>query len=439
MIDSEDGQGVSWAMDCIAAGHDVKMFIKPHPDGTRQTAGDGYVPKVADYHKWLTWADLIFPTGNASYMQERDKLIEEGFPIFGAGTLGTKLEIDRAFAMKLLERKGVEMIPYHEFNNLTEAQAFIHKNGGMYVVKTLGSEADKSLTHVPSHKDYAEQEIISMFDKWKKQGKMNGKIMLQEFWPGIEVGVSCFFGPGGWSKWRNTNFEHKKLLSKNFGPNTGEMGTVTYFSESSKIFDKFMLPMTEYLHAVNYVGDLAVNCIVNGKGGMGFLEWTARSGWPYWHGVQETIKSDPAEWMLDLINGKDTIQVSTDVCVMLVMAHPNFPYTSHKNKDAENIPVFGITPENKKHLHFVDMKIGKGPLLKGENIVYGDMPVTSGEYAMVISGKGKTVRLASKKAYDIADYIGLPGKIVRDDVGEKLRTSLPELHKHGIATEIEYE
>lgn len=439
IIDTEDGQGVSFGKRCTEAGHSVKLFIKPHPDGSRQTAGDGYVPKVNDYHPHLKDADLIVPTGNASFMAERDALVSEGFPIFAGGTLGVKLEIDRAFAMKLLERKGLEMIPYYEFKDLTEAQDFIHKHGGMYVVKTVGSESDKSLTHVPSRIEYAEQEMIAMFDKWKKQGKMKGKIMLQEFWPGIEVGISCYFGPGGWGQWKNINFEFKKLCSRNFGPATGEMATCIQFVKKSRLFDELLEPITEYLHATNYVGDIAANSIVNDKGKIGFLEYTARCGWPFEHGVQELIKGDPAQWKIDMINGKDTMEVYPDACTMLVMGQPNFPYTAHKNKDAENIPIFGITPENQKHLHYVDVKVGRGPILKNGNIEYGEMPVTSGEYVMVISEKAKTINESAKKAYEIAEFIGLPNKICRDDAGEKLEKQLPKLHKHGIATEINFE
>ena len=425
ILDTEGGQGLDFAMRCQDAGHEVKLFINPQPTGST-TEGVGIVPRVSDYRPYLKWADLIFPTGNATFMKERDKLIEQGFPIFGAGTLGVKLEIDRKFAMSLLERHGVKMIPYHEFNNLDEAQAFLKKNGGMYVVKTLGSEEDKSLTHVPSHKDYADEEMIHIFDKWKKEGKMKGKVLLQEFWPGIEVGISCFFGPGGWCQWKNLCFEHKKLMSHNYGPATGEMGTVIQYVKESKIFDEMLLPITEYLHAVNYVGDIAVNCIVNDKGEIGFLEYTCRAGWPHWHIVQEIHKGDPAQWMLDLIDGKDTLKVSTDVCVGLVVAHPDFPYTKYRNEKAEGVPLLGI--KDKEHMHFVAVRKGKKSEFE-----------TAGEYVMVVANTGKTVKEAMKKAYEIADYVGLPNKIIRDDVGEKLEKYLPKLHQLGIAKEMNFE
>ena len=429
IIDTEAGQGVSFGMDCIAAGHDVKLYIHPFPDGTRRTAGDGLVPRVNDYHPWLKWATLIFPTGNSMFLKERDALIEAGFPIFGGGTLGCKLELDRMFAMQTLERLGVDLgIPYTVHDNLDQAQKQVEKKGGMVVVKPLnGAVEDKALTHVPSHEDYAAQEVLDVFDKWRKGGGIKGKIMLQDFFPGVEVGVSCFFGPGGWSQWKNLCWEHKKLLSSNFGVNTGEMGTVVQYVKESVIFDKFLAPITEYLHATSFCGDIAVNCIVRKDGAIGFLEYTARAGWCHWHGVQELHKGDPAAWMLDCVDGKDSLKVYTDPCVMLVVAQPNFPYTKNRNQAAEGIPILGLTPDNLKHMHFAEVRRGQDGRI-----------VTAGEYIGVVSEKAPTIKEAAKKAYEIAKYIHVPGKIVRDDVSEKLEERLPELWKHNIAKEVRY-
>lgn len=429
ILDSEGGQGTDFSMRCVAAGHDVKLWINPYKDGTRRSAGDGLVPRVSDYHPHLRDADIIFPTGNAYGMKERDKLIEEGFPIFGTGSLGCKLELDRVFAMKLLERHGVKMIPYHEFPTLDAAQAFLKKNKGMWVIKPAdGGNPDKSLTFVPSHEDYAEEEINGVLEKWKKNGKGGMKIILQEFSPGIEVGASCFFGPGGWSKHINLCFEHKKYMSRNFGPNVGEAGTIVQYVSESKIFDTMLLPFTEYLHAVNYVGDIAVNCIVNKNGDMGFLELTCRAGWPHWNLVQELHKGDPATWMLDLINGKDSLEVYGDACCGLVITIPNFPATVDRNIAAEGIPILGLNDDNLKHIHFCEARKAKNSKIE-----------TAGEYVCVISEKAKTVAKAAEKAYKIAQYIGLPNKQCRDDIGRKLEHSLPDLHKYGIATEMSYE
>jgi phosphoribosylamine--glycine ligase len=217
------------------------------------------------------------------------------------------------------------------------------------------------------------------------------------------------------------------MMSHNFGPNIGEAGTIVAYTQDSILFDTFLAPVAEYLHAVGHVGDIAVNCIVKEDGSMGFLEYTVRTGWPHWNLVQELHKGDPAQWMKDLLDGKDTMEVYEGVCCGLVVTIPNFPFSKGRNKDAEGIQVLGLNDKNTPHIHFCEARKGK----KGIE--------TAGEYVCVISEKAKTVKEAALKAYRIADYIGLPNRMVRDDIGRKLKDTLPMLHKYGIATEVNYE
>ena len=60
--------------------------------------------------------------------------------------------------------------------------------------------------------------------------------MLQDFIEGIEVGISAWMGSEGFLKPKNINFEFKKLMSDDYGPATGEMGTVCKYVSTSKLF-----------------------------------------------------------------------------------------------------------------------------------------------------------------------------------------------------------
>jgi phosphoribosylamine---glycine ligase len=51
---------------------------------------------------------------------------------------------------------------------------------------------------------------------------------------------------------------------------------------------------------------------------------------------------------------------------------------------------------------------------------------------------GKTVKQACERAYKTVKEIHIPNMQFRDDVGEKLEKELPELQKHGFATEFKY-
>jgi phosphoribosylamine-glycine ligase len=157
------------------------------------------------------------------------------------------------------------------------------------------------------------------------------------------------------------------------------------------------------------------------------LEFTAaRWGFPHFSIVQETHK-EPCQWMLDLINGKDTLKASLLPTIGIIMCHPNFPYTKGRNQKAEGVKILGLTEENMKHIKFVEVRKVKG---KYES---------AGEYLMVINGSGKTIHDAMVKAYDIAKYVKVPNPIVRDDVGEKMKDNLPIFQKFGIMEGLNYE
>src|SRR5476649_2056643 len=47
------------------------------------------------------------------------------------------------------------------------------------------------------------------------------------------------------------------------------------------------------------------------------------------------------QWMLDLLNGSDTLEVKENVCcVSVVIAIPDFPYSHLTNKEVSGIPVY---------------------------------------------------------------------------------------------------
>jgi len=52
-----------------------------------------------------------------------------------------------------------------------------------------------------------------------------------------------------------------------------------------------------------------------------------RPGWPLFQIQQALHKGDPAEWMLDLLDGKDTLKVSKDIACGVVVSIPDYPYS----------------------------------------------------------------------------------------------------------------
>jgi phosphoribosylamine-glycine ligase len=146
------------------------------------------------------------------------------------------------------------------------------------------------------------------------------------------------------------------------------------------------------------------------------------------------------EWMKDLIDGKDTLSVSTKIAVGVVMAHGDFPHETTGPEPWADFPIYGIDDENWDHLHFQQVKQSKGFLWNAGKLTRPQMTLTAGTYVMVVSGSGRTVISAHEAAYAVAWGLKWPSNIVfRTDIGKRLEAQLPELQKHGFAEGMIYE
>ena len=294
--------GLSMAMCFQEAGHEVRIYY------TKKDCmiGDGIVPIVADWRPSMDWADLIVMTTNIEIADSLQPYFNKGYPIFGANKKAAELELDRGVGQDALESARVETLPYEVFNNFDKAIEYVKKHGLRYVSKPWGGDSDKSLSYVSREP----ADMVVKLEHWKANGKMKGEFVLQEVMDGVEMAVGGWFGPGGWSKWWNENWEEKRLFNEGLGPNTGEAGTIMRYTKRSKLADEILIPMTDQLHELGYVGYCDVNCIIGEDGTPWPLEFTMRFGWPHMQLAMNLHKGDPAEWMLNLINGKNTLDCS---------------------------------------------------------------------------------------------------------------------------------
>ena len=111
-----DGVGLAFSMDCLTAGHSVRLWI-PKKGGQRQDTGDGLVERPADWQPSMKWADIIVMTDNSHLRTDLKPYFTAGFPIFGANDQSAELELDRAIGQEVLESNGVDTLPYETFSN----------------------------------------------------------------------------------------------------------------------------------------------------------------------------------------------------------------------------------------------------------------------------------------------------------------------------------
>jgi phosphoribosylamine---glycine ligase len=429
------GAALDWAMMCQDWGHEVRMWMALTKENKRNKVGDGIVPKVQEWKSSMKWADLVFLTDNISCLKELEPYRKAGYPIFGPSYEAAKLELDREMGQEAFKKAGIKVMDSTEFDNYDDAIKHVLKTMDRYVSKPSG-DADKALSYVSK----SPADMIFMLQRWKQMGKNKAPFILQKFNPGIEMAVGGWFGPAGWSKWFCENFEHKKLMAGDNGQNTGEMGTCLRYVKDSKLAEEMLKPLTSMLHKIGYTGYLDVAVIIDGDGKPWPLEFTCRPGWPCFVIQTALHNGDPAEWMLDLLQGRDTLQVNDEIATGVVVAIPDFPYGNKPKEEVTGFPIYGVDHMLTEDIKLCEVMRGVAPLEVDGKITNAEMYVTAGDYVLVAAGTDYTVEGSAKRAYRAIKKAEIPNSPMwRIDIGKRLKEQLPALQDHNYATSWKYE
>jgi phosphoribosylamine-glycine ligase len=228
LIIDDGAEALDFCLLCKRFGHDIKWYVPP--DGKDTLVGKGYLKREADWEKWMDWADLIFLTDNTKMLRQLSKYRKRGYPVFGPTFEGAQLELDREKGQEMFEKHGIKIMPFEKFSDTAKAEKYVLANMKRYVCKPCG-DAAKEMSYVSK----SPADMIFMLRRWKELGKIKGDFILQEFVPGIEIAVGGWLGPMGFANYFCENFEHKKLMDQEKGPNTGEMGC---YSDDSEVLTK---------------------------------------------------------------------------------------------------------------------------------------------------------------------------------------------------------
>lgn len=435
LVIDQDACGLPFSLACLDAGHEVRLW-QPPPKSGKILIGRGLVDLVEEWRPSMRWADMIVMTDNSRFGAEIEPFFKKGFPIFGCNQQAAELELDREVGQRVLEQSGIKCLPFETFTSYTKAIEYVRKTGKTYVCKPWGGNPDKSLSYVSK----SPADMIFKLERWNRTNKLKGKFLLQEKIDGCEMAVGGWLGSDGWCAAINENWEEKRLMNDGLGVNTGEMGTVMRYTKKSQLFKDVLEPCTEQLLALGYVGYVDMNCMIAEDGTPCPLEFTMRFGWPHFNLCMTLHKGDPAEWMAGLLEGKDLLRTSSDVCVGVVMAHGDFPYGNFDQEDVAGYPLTGITAGKLKNLRLSGVQWLEAPVMAAGKVVTRETYCTAADYVCIATGTGPTVEAARESCYDLAWSIDWPSnRMFRTDIGKRLEEGLPILQKHGYATGMEYD
>lgn len=429
-----DSNGLDVLMRARQYGHEVMWWDKKKKDGSDRRSGEGIIPKLRDFDalrkKWIGWADLIWLCGNTSYMDLLEPYRLMGYPIYGGGVESALWESDRTVGQRIMKECGLAIIPYKEFTDYDSAIAYVRREGKPFVSKPSG-DADKALSYVAN----SAADLVYMLQYWKENPKYVADakafgFILQEKKVGCEMGVGGWYGPGGWSAAIEENWEYKKLMVDDLGVNTGEQGTLLRFVKKSKLADVALFPLEKKLKQIGYVGNVDVNGCIDEDGEYWPYELTMREGWPAKHNQVAMQEGDPVRWMLDLVNGKDTMKVRNECSISVVASI---------SKEIDGAPIYGATDMD--HVHLCEARLADSkPVQAGNKVI--DMPcyATAGDYVLVVTGTGETITGARRSAYTALEKIKMPhSPSWRTDIGKgKLVQALEQIQRHGFAAGLSY-
>ncbi len=424
-------------------GHSVRWFFKK--DERNANIGKGLAEtRVADWREHVRWADLIVCADNTIYLHELDR-IRKADPkkrVVGATVDAAAWELDRNLGQAVFKRAGIAVPPYREFSTYDAAIAHVKATGEAYACKPSYDEPDKSLSYVAK----SPADLVYMLETWKKARRHKGPFILQEKIAGCEMAVGGFFGPAGFLKGWCENWEFKTLCPGDKGPNCGEMGTVLRFTAKSKLADRVLKPLESRLARLRYVGYVDVNCIIDDAGEPWPLEFTMRFGWPTFNIQQALLTGDSAEWLADLADGKNTPSGSRPfalerVATGVVLALPEFPYNKTPIDKVTGVPVYGALERRlRKHIHPCQMMRSESvPTDVNDSVVNLPCLQTAGDYVLLATGTGETIRQARGRAYKVLDGLRVPASpFWRPDIGERLKEQLPMIQTKGYASNLNF-
>jgi phosphoribosylamine--glycine ligase len=423
---------LDFAMRCQRADHEVKLFIRQTEKSKH--VGRGLVPIVDDFKSWLRWADIIFAADNMLYLRDFDNFRgTTNSALIAPSQEAARWELERGHGQDVMRKHGIPVIPFRMFNDYDEAIAYVKKQDKRFVSKAAGGVEDKSLSYVSK----SPEDLVYMLQRWKKLSKHKSQFMLQEFIPGVEMAVGAWYGPGGFNEGWCENFEFKKLMNDDLGVATGEQGTILRYVKKSKLARKVLSPLVNALAKLNYVGYIDVNCIIDDKGQAWPLEFTMRPGWPTFNIQQELHQGDPVQWLMDLAKGIDSRNILLDrVAAGVVMSIPDYPYSHLTRKEVVGVPIYGIKPSMWQHIHPCEMMLGeKIPTKISGQFSDLPMPVTAGDYVLIMSAQAETVKDATMTCYRRLKRLVVPNSpMYRTDIGRRLASQLPKIQAMGYAT-----
>jgi len=339
-------------------GANVDLYVK---DPFSRKVMSGIVPHVETMEEGLKKKPdfIIFDLNGDGKLA--DQLRKDGYKVVGGSELADKLEMDRAYGVKVAKQFGIKVPPTVEFKDVGQAIEYIKKNK-----KPLAIKVDNNKSEASSYVAKSQEDMLDYINWQKEEGLINGDtFILQEVIHGSEVSTECWFSNGVPCFPSNSTFETKKLLAGELGVRTGcETSVVCHYEgRNSKLADKSVLKIAPLLKYSKYTGPIDVNCIVSEEDREPyFLEFTPRIGYSAIYAYVAMLGMSVSSYFERIAYQAFTIPFKAKWTTSLKIHIPPYPFSFEDDKISKRVyeQTEGIRINGKYGPDFIPIDVEKG-------------------------------------------------------------------------------
>ena len=331
-----------------------------------------------------------------------------GLKIFGPVKQAAQLESSKDFAKAFMVRHRIPTAAYATFTDATAAHEYVNKQGAPIVIKADGLAAGKGV--VVAMDAGEAHSAIDMMLVDNKMGAAGARVVIEEFLEGEEASFIVMVD-GKQVLPLASSQDHKRLLDGDKGPNTGGMGAyspapVLTPAIHAKVMREVIQPVVNGMEKEGspYTGFLYAGLMIKPDGSTKVLEFNCRMGDPETQPIIMRLKTDLFTLVENAVNGtlKD-IEAEWDrrVALGVVMAAEGYPDNPRKGDE-----ITGLTRAGDDfHVFHAGTELKDGRVL------------VNGGRVLCVTALGDTVRVAQRRAYEVAEAIHYAGSQMRRDIG----------------------
>jgi phosphoribosylamine--glycine ligase len=337
-----------------------------------------------------------------------DAFLAEGLRIFGPIKAAAQLESSKDFAKAFMAKHGIPTSDYQTFADAAAAHDYVRTRGAPIVVKADGLAAGKGVV-VAQTEDEAHAAIDMMLVE-HGMGSAGARVVIEDFLEGEEASFIAMVD-GQHILPLASSQDHKRLLDGDNGPNTGGMGAyspapIVTPAIHARVMREVIQPVVNGMESAGtpYVGFLYAGLMLSPDGTPKVLEFNCRLGDPETQPIMLRLKSDLYTLIDHALNGSlDQIEAEWDrrVALGVVMAAAGYPAAPRKGDEISGLPE-----------HLEDAHVFHAGTADAAGKI-----VTNGGRVLCVTALGDTVRVAQRRAYEIAEQIGFSGRQMRSDIG----------------------